>query len=623
MTAPVAAPAIEDLGLIGDRRTAALVDRYGRIVWMCLPNFDSPPMFGVLLDSERGGVWSLGPGQPNFAGEQQYEDDTALLTTRWRTPAGELELVDLMIEPDDEGPNRAPGRRIVLRRLRCLAGRVQAVARVRPRPDFGSPPDLRSQHGGWSFGEGPEALTLWASFPLGPSGSDLSGEVELREGQEAWMAGGLGLAPGEWTIAHAEAAFKAAGDHWRDRIRRLIYTGAYGEAVKRAAVTMHLLTYAPTGALVAAPTTSLPEQIGGERNYDYRFAWVRDVSLSLAVLALLGDLKTAERFMDWICGLDSGTDAPLQVLYRIDGGVEAAQVERADVAGYRGSTPVRIGNHAVDQHQIDSLGYFADCAEIYLRRGGHWKDGYSDLIVRLADYTVAHWRDPTNGIWELAEPAQYVVGKIMSWVVLDRAVKLADRIDAGARSSQWRAVMDEIHEEVMTRGWCEARQAFRQRYESDALDASSLLISLMGFLPDRHPRVLANIEALSRDLTAGGLLHRFDPGELPSPSEQGLGEFEGAFLPCCFWLAAAWAKAGEPEKARALVDRVLSGSRTGLLAEEMDGRSDAFLGNMPLLFSHAEFVRAALEISKARPLSAMRLMGGMAVQRIRNIVKGT
>lgn len=615
-------PAVEDLGVVGDRRTAALVDRHGSIQWMGLPNFDSPPTFGALLDRERGGSWRFGPTDPALAGEQTYVAGTALLRTVWRTAEGALELTDLMGDPRTD---RSPGdgdRRVVLRRMRCRKGRFPVAARLAPRDDFAAASPIRTAPGGWRWETPAGPAGVWTSFAMRNDEADLSAAFEMRAGDEAWMAAGLGVEPGDWSIRRARAVEDETAAYWRAHGRRLIYFGAHASAVKRAALTMHLLTFAPTGALVAAPTTSLPERPGGERNYDYRYAWVRDVSLSLAVLAMLGDLETAERYMDWLCGLDSDGRSPLQVLYRIDGGLDADQVERRDLEGYLGSLPVRIGNHAAGQSQIDSLGYLADCAEIYLRQGGRWKPGYSDLLARLADHTAAHWREPSNGIWELSEERQYVVGKVMSWVVLDRAVKVAERLGEARDLDPWRAAMAEIHREVMTLGWSDRRQAFRQRYGSDALDSSSLLISLMGFLPARHPRVLANTEALTRHLMVGGLLHRFDPAELPKPSDEALGDFEGAFLPCCFWLASAWAAAGEHGKAGALVDRILERTPTALLAEEMDGRTDAFLGNTPLLFSHAELVRAALEISKARPGGALALMAGAAVRGVRTRMRG-
>lgn len=615
-------PAVEDLGVVGDRRTAAMVDRHGSIQWMGLPNFDSPPAFGALLDRERGGCWRFGPADPALAGEQTYVAGTALLRTVWRTADGELELTDLMGDPRTERSPGDDGRRVVLRRMRCRKGRFAIVARLAPRDDFAAASPIRTTPGGWRWETPAGPAGVWTSFAMRTDEADLSAAFEMRAGDEAWMAAGLGVVPADWGIQRARAVEDETAAYWRAHGRRLIYFGAYASAVKRAALTMHLLTFAPTGALVAAPTTSLPERPGGDRNYDYRYAWIRDVSLSLAVLALLGDLETAERYMDWLCGLDSGGPSPLQVLYRIDGDLDADQTERRDLEGYRGSLPVRIGNHAAGQSQIDSLGYLADCAEIYLRQGGRWKPGYSDLLARLADHTAAHWREPSNGIWELSEERQYVVGKVMSWVVLDRAFKVAERLGEARDLDAWRAAMQDVRREVMTLGWSDRRQAFRQRYGSDALDSSSLLISLMGFLPARHPRVLANMEALTRHLMVGGLLHRFDPAELPKPSDEALGDFEGAFLPCCFWLASAWAAAGEHGRAEDLVDRILERTPTALLAEEMDGRTGAFLGNTPLLFSHAELVRSALEISKARPGGALALMAGAAVRGVRTRMRG-
>jgi GH15 family glucan-1,4-alpha-glucosidase len=404
---------------------------------------------------------------------------------------------------------------------------------------------------------------------------------------------------GPWTIRRCGDVLNETLTYWQGWVDHLTYTGPRSDWVRRAAVTVHLLGDAPAGSLVAAPTTSLPERIGGGWNADYRFTWVRDASLSVAALALLGDTETARRYIDWVCGLGSATEAPLQVVYRIDGGTDLSQTERRELHGFRGSQPVRVGNHAYLQHQLGSFGYFADCALIYLEQGGTWREEYWQMVCRAADYTAAVWHRPDNGIWELPSVQHYVSSKVMSWVTLERTVKIAERLGRPEKVAHWRAVMAEIHAEVMRRGWSEHLHAFRQRYGTDTLDASALLIPVMGFLPADHPRVAATVARIASCLTLNGYVYRFHPGETPGVEHLPLGEFEGAFLPCTCWLATAYAKAGRLEAAEVVLARVEHlADELGLLAEGVDARSGTFLGNFPLLFSQIEYIRAVMELAK-------------------------
>jgi GH15 family glucan-1,4-alpha-glucosidase len=326
---------------------------------------------------------------------------------------------------------------------------------------------------------------------------------------------------------------------------------------QRSAITVQLLTHAGHGAPTAALTSSLPERIGGDRNYDYRFAWVRDASLSLALLARLARVDEVERYLDWLCSLDSATEAPLQVCYRIDGSTRLEPVELSVVRGYADSRPARFGNRAAKQRQLGSLGFFADCARIYVESGGRWQDKHWQLLRRAANYTCAHWHLPENGIWELSVEAHYVAGKIMSWVVLERAAQISRLTGFGDDEglSRWCAVARKVHAEVMDKGWSRKRNTFVQRYGSEALDAALLLIPLVEFLPADHPRVTATIAAIERELTIDGLVYRFDPSVTLGVDQLPLGEFEGAFLPATFWFAHALAKVGRADEAGAILKR--------------------------------------------------------------------
>lgn len=614
-------PPIEALGVVGDRRTAALTAADGTICWLCWPDFDSPPIFGSLLDHEQGGYWRLGPHKGSL-GRQRYPEENMVLTTEWEVDGQRLQLADFMPFPETERPPHLAGSRTIIRRLRCLGGSGWCKMELAARSDFREPPKLTPRLEGALLEFGEHSLSLWASVPIEVSGSDLSAEFLLHEGEEAWFALGGEDAHLPSSPSHASWLLEETERYWREWSARLTYTGFRSDWVTRSAMTFHLMTYARTGALVAAPTSSLPERIGGDRNYDYRFAWIRDVSLTLAILATLGDLQTSRRYMDWLSGLGSENDMPLQVLYRIDGGTCAEQHERTELEGYRGSTPVRIGNHAVDQYQIDSLGYLADCTLVYLEKGGEWKPQYWEMVRRLADHAAANWQRPTNGIWELSPRQHYVTDKVMAWVTLERSIRIAKKLNVDIDLTGWGSAKAAIFDEVMEKGWSEGLGAFKQRYEAETLDASALLMVMMEFLPPDHPRMRSTIERIERDLTIDGLVYRFNPPDQADPIQQPLGDAEGAFLPCTFWLAAAHAKLGNDEKAEAILEKVerIAGNLK-LFAEEADPAARAFLGNTPLLFSHAAYIKAVMEIVKARPLRAAEMMIGKAAAKLSNFLR--
>ena len=592
-------PPIGRHGVIGDRRTAALVAVDGTLNWLCLPCFDGAPLFGALLDVEQGGFWRTGPEHPAL-GRQRYLGVSAALVTSWSTDAGSLELTDVMAWPWDNrrAEEGGPDGRVVLRRLRCERGEARAVVDIRPRHDFGEPSHLVPGPGGAMTVVDGRELTLWVSRPVTVLPDRLAVIVDLRPGDEIWSVLAWGEEqPRPWTIERAATILDDTIRYWNDWSERL-YPPGDGlplERVRRSATTIHLLSYAPTGSPVAAATTSLPERIGGDRNWDYRYSWVRDAALSVAILSRLGEAAASQRYMDCLTTYRSSTDSPLQVVYGIDGTLDLPEQKRWDIAGYAGSRPVRIGNRACSQRQLDSLGFFNDCALTYLDNDGEWSSEHWDMVRRAADYTVANWRQPDSGIWEKVAERHFVSSKIMSWVAIDRAIRIAERIGEVPAES-WRSALPVIHAEVMERGWSERRQAFRQAYDEENLDASALLIPIMGFLPVTHPRVAATIDRIIADLTIDGFVHRY----IPDADDPPLGEYEGAFLPCTFWLATALAMAGRADEARA----ILAGAEAiagelGLFAEEVDVATRSYLGNTPLLFAHAEFVRAVMAIADA------------------------
>jgi GH15 family glucan-1,4-alpha-glucosidase len=371
---------------------------------------------------------------------------------------------------------------------------------------------------------------------------------------------------------------------------------------------------------VASPTCSLPEKIGGDRNYDYRYAWIRDSSLALAIIAVMGDLKAAEQYMDWLAKLDSSNDMPLQVLYGIDGRCHIPESEFDSLSGYRDSRPVRFGNHAFSQFQLDSMGYLADCALIYLRQGGSWKPEYWTMIERIANFTAANWERMDSGIWELSEERHYVSSKAMSWVVLERACRIAKELSSVQAPARWLAAMEAIHAQIMERGWSESQQAFRQHYDGDELDASVLLLVTMEFLPAEHPRIASTVAAVRKHLERDGFVWRFHPRSLGHP-EMPLDGMEGAFLPCSFWLASALARMGQVDEVEQILDNVDAAfGQLGIYPEEVDPSTGTALGNMPLLFSHAEYLKAVMDYAKAKPMDHMLLAAGMMARKVMSAI---
>lgn len=629
-------PSINNHGVTGDRRTAALIAADGTIDWMCVPDYDGASIFGVLLDAERGGFWRLGPSVP-ITGTQGYLEHSPAVRTHWGGQTGELEVIDLMVWPEEQRrPDRAR-RRVLVRQLRCVSGNVAYAMHLRPRYDFDNEPEIQRVKGGASLSFHDLSLGLWTSFDLQQSEQGIEAAGSLHDGEEAWAVLALGEDPGDWNADKAKHAFEETVHYWNDWQTHLTYQGPRSRRMEHSGLIIHLLGYAPEGSLVASPTTSLPERVGGQHNYDYRFAWVRDASLSIAGLALLGDNETSTRYLDWLATLKSSSEMPLQVVYHISGSRNVHERHRTDITGYRGSLPVRFGNRAVNQVQLGSLGYFCDCALIHLEQGGQWKSTHWELVKRVAEYTARHWREPDSGIWELPQQEQYTSSKVMSWVVLDRALKIAQRTGyagdtghttlaehtghAGHTAAtdpemiSWKRQRDAIFEDVMEHGWSEHQQSFVQRYGSEALDGSLLLIPVMGFLPANHPRTRCTVERIVEKLSIDGLVYRFEPLETPVEHQHPMGEFEGSFLPCTFWLATAYALAGHTLDAENILRRVESLTEAvGLFSEEADARNNELLGNYPLLFSQVEYVRAVLALDHAREGKAQHAGAGHAGQ---------
>lgn len=587
---------IQQHGLVGDGRTAALVAADGSIDWLCLPRFDAAPVFGSLLDPARGGSWRLGPSAPVF-GHQHYLEDGGILVTGWNRRQGSLELADALLLPPD---NQAPDRPVMIRRLRCLRGASDAGTGLWPQRDFDRPPSIQQVAGGLALAFPDLELGCWTSRPLELLSAGAAGRWQLEEGDEVWAVLGVDLDPAAWDVDRAQRALDETRRSWSAML------GARGEAspvARRFACLVRMLTYAPSGAPVAAPTTSLPERPEGERNWDYRYCWLRDSSIALAALCRLGETTGARRFFGWLAGLGSRTEAPWQPVYRVDGALDLPVSERCDLAGYLDARPVMFGNRAARQRQPGSLGFLGECIWQYHLAGGIQDDGHWRLVQRLADHVARSWRAPDSGIWELPREAAYLDSRVMSWVALDRALKLAVAWNCEAPAS-WRTARDSIFAEVMQEGYSAERRSFRQvlgqGHARDGLDASALLIPLMGMLSPGDPRVVSTVDCIQRTLMEDGFVYRFDPRQTPGLPACVPQDFEGAFLPCCCWLAEVLAAQGRNGEALALLERLeaLAGE-VGLFAEEADRGARRFLGNYPLLFTQASYVTASLATGKS------------------------
>jgi pentatricopeptide repeat protein len=590
-------PQIADHGLIGDLQTAALVAMDGTIDWFCCPRFDSPSVFASILDTERGGFFRIAPDVEDCVTKQIYIPDTANLVTRFLAPAGVGEVIDFM--PAIRSAEATRRHRIV-RVVRVVRGELRFVFDCRPRFDYARRPhELELSEHGAVFHGGDLDLTLSCTTPLRANGSDAIGVQTMRAGETAAAVLESAADGGPQPLRANEISALNTGTvrFWRDWLARCTYRGRWWDEVRRSAITLKLMTYAPTGGLVAAPTTGLPEQVGGERNWDYRFTWIRDASLSVQALLGLGLLEEAADFMLWLqdrvaerAGNGSG---PLRIMYRVDGSSDLTEETLDHLDGYRGSRPVRVGNGASDQLQLDIYGELIDALFLTDRSGlpvGY--EGWTD-VRRLVDWLCDNWDQPEEGIWETRGGRQdFTYGRMMSWVALDRSIRLAHEHGTPADLERWRDVRDRIYEQVMDRGWNARVGAFTQSYGGDVLDAAILLMPRVNFLPPSDVRWHSTLRAMRRELVEDSLVYRYNP----SASPDGLRGSEGTFSLCTFFYVDALARSGYLEEARLVFDKMLSyGNHVGLFSEEIGLTGDQ-LGNFPQAFTHLALINAALTL---------------------------
>ncbi|WP_306183986.1 MULTISPECIES: glycoside hydrolase family 15 protein [unclassified Streptomyces] len=595
-------PRIEDYALIGDEQTAALVGRDGSIDWLCLPRFDSGACFARLLGDEENGHWRLAPkGAEGPCTRRAYRPDTLVLDTEWDTPEGSVRVTDLMPQRD-----RAPD---VVRIVEGLSGRVTVRSTLRLRFDYGSiVPWVRKADGHRVAVAGPDSAWLRSEPPVRTWGEHFRTHAEFTVAEGEKVAFVLTWHPSHDPRPPLVDPFRAL-DHsvvdWRAWAARCRYTGPHRDAVVRSLITLKALTYAPTGGIVAAPTTSLPEDLGGVRNWDYRYCWLRDSTLTLGALLSAGYQEEAEAWRDWLLRAVAGNPADLQIMYGLAGERRLPEYELPWLSGFAGSAPVRIGNDAVKQLQLDVYGEVLDSLSLARRSGLSSRPHMWSMQCSLLDFLRRAWRQPDEGLWEVRGGRRHFVhSKVMVWVAADRMVRTLEENPALHGDLEgWRALREEVHREVCEKGYDPERNTFTQSYGSRELDAALLLIPRVGFLPPDDPRVTGTIDAVRAELRKDGLLHRYstDTDGAGAAAVDGLPGGEGTFLVCSFWLAHALHITGRTREARELFERLVGlANDVGLLAEEYrvddatgGGRQ---LGNFPQAFSHIGLVNTALAL---------------------------
>lgn len=589
---------IENYGVIGDLHTAALVGLNGSIDWLCFPRFDSPSVFAAILDDEKGGRFQIAPTSEGVTRKQMYFPDTNVLVTRFLSPDGLAEVTDFM--PIGE-PAPGHGPHDLVRRVEVVRGSMPLRAFCRPAFDY-----ARAEHrveavpDGVRFVSRDLGLGLTASVPLRAEGPAAVADFELRHGERAtFLLSALegGADPATFSVEETERAFRDTVEYWHRWLARCNYRGRWREMVNRSALALKLLTYEPTGAIVAAPTSSLPAPIGGARNWDYRHTWIRDASFTLYGLIRIGFTDEAYAFMRWLWArlLETDKAGTLQLMYSIEGRHELPEETLDHLEGYRGSRPVRVGNAAYGQLQLDIYGELMDAVYLFNKYGNPiGYDGWMKLR-QILNHVCDVWREPDEGIWEVRGGRRhFVYSKVMCWVALDRGLRLADKRSFPADRQRWLENRDTIYEEIMSRGWNPARNAFVQSYGSDSLDAANLIMPLVFFVSPRDPRFLATLDAIQRDLTKGSLVHRYDVQASPD----GLEGEEGTFSMCTFWLVEALTRAGRLDEARLLFEKMLSyANHLGLYSEQI-GASGEALGNFPQAFTHLGLISAAFNLDR-------------------------
>ena len=612
---------IEDYALIGDMQTAALVGRDGSIDWLCLPRFDSPACFASLLGTQDHGHWRIAPtdAQPGTGGPvpasdgagpgkaevtRHYQGGTLILQTEWRTATGTVRLVDFMPPRDGKSP-------VVTRIVEGVRGHVNMDCELRLRLGYGQiVPWVRRIDGRIVAVAGPDSL--WLDTPVTMTGRNMAHHASFSVAAGDRVPFTLTWQPSHESppeLADPFAELSLTSRFWRDWSFSCTYEGPYKDAVLRSLITLKALTYAPTGGIVAAATTSLPEDIGGVRNWDYRYCWLRDATITLEALLRTGYTQEAAAWRSWLCRAVAGDPRDVQIMYGVAGERRLAEWEADWLPGYEGSAPVRIGNAAVNQRQLDVYGELIDALSLGRESGISFDRHAWSLQRTLLDFLEKHWDEPDEGIWEVRGPRRHFVhSKVMAWVAFDRAYH-STTLGLPGPGDRWREIRDRIHAQVCDSGYNANRGAFTQAYGSTALDAAVLLIPEVGFLPAGDPRVVSTVELIQRELTEDGLVRRYELASGDSDVD-GLTGSEGAFLACSFWMVNALHMIGKTDGAHELFERLLAlRNDVGLLSEEYDPRYNRQVGNTPQAFSHVPLVQAALNLDAHEPGHCRRPAG--------------
>jgi len=599
--------AIADHGLIGDLQTAALVTTDGSIDWFCCPRFDSPSVFAALLDDEKGGRFRIRPAGTRYTAKQMYLPDTAVLVTRFFTDEGLGQVVDFMPPAGDQ----ATDRHRIVRMVQCVRGRISFEIEVAPRFDYGRHPHrVEVGENGAVFTANGTSLTFHVVREPGDEqravarveGDDVHATLDLTAGERRGVVleSGSGGTPREIRVAEIAGLLDETETFWESWLATSTYNGRWREMIDRSAITLKLMTYAPSGGIVAAPTASLPEQIGGERNWDYRYTWVRDASFSVHALLSLGMTGEAARFGSWLgnrirerVGSDSG---PLNIMYRIDGSSDLKEDVLDHWGGYRGSTPVHVGNGAAEQLQLDIYGEALDSVYAALRAGLPLPYQGWSAITRVLDWLADNWDQPEEGIWETRGGREsFTYGRVMSWVAFDRGIRLATEHARPAPVERWTAERDRIYQQVVEQGFHESRKAFVQHYATDVLDSSLLRMPKVGIIDGRDPMWLSTLQAMDGELVTDSLVYRYNPEASPD----GLRGSEGTFSLCTFAYVDALTRAGRLDDARTAFEKMLTYSNhVGLFSEEIALTGEQ-IGNFPQAFTHLALIDAAVTLDAA------------------------